>query len=216
VPIVFTRVSDPVGQGLITNFAKPGGNITGFINFEPSMAGKWLQVLKEVVPDIRHVAVMGNPQTSALDAYFQSIQAAAGPLAVQPARAAVRSPDDIERAIASASELRPAGLVVIPDGVLIANQATIVAQAAKYRVPAIYPFGSFVAAGGLAAYTIDTDEELRGAASYVDRILRGDKPGDLPAQAPTKFRLIINLKVAKALGLDVSSLLLARADEVIE
>jgi len=216
VPVVFARVSDPVGQGFVTNLARPGGNVTGFINFEPAMAGKWLQTLKELDPNITHVAVMGNPQTSALDNYFRSIVAASGSLAVEPIQAAVHNQDEIGQLVAMAASNPNGGLVVIADGFMISNKRTVIAQATNYRLPAIYPFRSFAAEGGLVSYTIDTDEEFRGAASYIDRILRGAKPGDLPVQAPTRFELVINLKTAKALDLTIPQTLLATADEVIE
>ncbi|HXQ84342.1 MAG TPA: ABC transporter substrate-binding protein [Xanthobacteraceae bacterium] len=216
VPIVFTRISDPVGQGFVASLAKPGGNVTGFSNFEPAMAGKWLQTLKDVAPAVTRVAVIANPDASALDDYFRAITAPAAALGVEPVRAAVHNLDDIQRAIAAMSEKSGGGLVILPDGLVINNRAAVIAAAATYRVPAIYPFRVFASEGGLVAYGVNTNEQFRGAASYVDRILKGEKPADLPVQAPDKFEFVVNLKTAKALGLTVSPNLLLTADEVIE
>jgi putative ABC transport system substrate-binding protein len=216
VPVVFARVSDPVGLGIVTSLARPAGNVTGFINFEPAIAGKWLQTLKEIAPGIIRVAVVANPEVSAFDSYFRSITSVAGALAVEPVQAHVRNRDDIERVIAAANDKPGGGLIVLPDGFVIGNRATIIAQAAKYRLPAIYPFRIFASDGGLVSYGINTNEQLRGAASYVNRILKGEKPADLPVQEPTKFEFVINLKTAKALGLTIPEALLVRADEVIE
>ena len=216
VPVVFARLSDPVGLGFVTNLARPGGNVTGFTNFESSIAGKWLQTLKEIAPETVRVAVMANPEVSLLDSYFRSIASVAGALSVEPVQAPVRNQDDIERAIAAANGKPGGGLIVLPDGFTISNATTIIAQAAKYRLPAIYPFRFFASDGGLVSYGVNTNEELRGAASYVDRILKGERPADLPVQEPTKFELVVNLKTAKALGLTVPQTLLATADEVIE
>ncbi|MGA9431044.1 MAG: ABC transporter substrate-binding protein [Xanthobacteraceae bacterium] len=216
VPIVFARLSDPVGLGFVTNLARPGGNVTGFTNFEPSIAGKWLQTLKGIAPETVRVAVLANPEVSLLDSYFRSITSVAGALSVEPVQAPVRNRDDIEHAIAATNDKSGGGLIVLPDGFTISNGTTIIAQAAKYRLPAIYPFRFFVSDGGLVSYGINTNEELRGAASYVDRILKGEKPANLPVQEPTKFELVVNLKTAKALGLTVPPNMLALADEVIE
>jgi putative ABC transport system substrate-binding protein len=216
VPVVFARVSDPVGLGIVASLARPGGNVTGFINFEPAIAGKWLQTLKEIAPGTIRVAVIANPEVSAFDSFFHSITSVAGALAVEPVQAPVRNRDDIERAIAAANDMPGGGLIVLPDGFIIGNRATIIAQAAKNRLPAIYPFRFFASDGGLVSYGINTNEQLRGAASYIDRILKGEKAADLPVQAPTKYELVINLKTAKALGLSIPQTLIATADEVIE
>jgi putative ABC transport system substrate-binding protein len=180
------------------------------------MAGKWLQTLKDVAPTVVRVAVISNPDSSALDNYFRSIMAPAHLLAIEPVRAAIHNLDDIERPIAAIGEKPDGGCIILPDGLALNNRAAIIAQMAKNRVPAIYPFRIFASEGGLVAYGIDTDEQFRGAASYIDRILKGEKPADLPVQAPTKFELVINLKTAKALGLSIPASLLATADEVIE
>jgi len=216
LPIIFARVSNPVEQGFVKNLAKPGGNITGFSNFEPAMAGKWLQTLKDVAPSVERVALMANPETSALDNYFRSVAAPAHALAVEPIRGAVYNLDDVHHVIAAIGDKPGGGLIVLPDGLTLSNRATVIALAAKYRVPAIYPFRVCADDGGLVAYGIDTNAQFRGAASYVDRILKGEKPGDLPVQAPDKFELVLNLKTAKALDLTVSPNLLLTADEVIE
>ena len=216
VPIVFARVSNPVEQGFVKSLAKPGGNITGFSNFEPAMAGKWLQTLKDVAPSIERVALMANPYTSALDNYFSSVATPAHSLAVEPIRTPVQNLDDVQHVIAAIAEKPGGGLIVLPDGLTLGNRATVIGLAAKYRVPAIYPFRVCASDGGLVAYGVDTNVQFRGAASYVDRIIKGEKPGDLPVQAPDKFELVINLKTAKALGLTVSPNLLSIADEVIE
>ncbi len=216
VPIVFTRVSDPVEQGFVASLPKPGGNVTGFSNFEPAMAGKWLQTLKDVAPAVTRVAVIANPDGAPLDNYFQAITAPATALGVEPVRAAVHNLDDVQRAIAAISEKPGGGLVILPDPVTLSNRAAVIALAAKYRVPAIYPFRVYASEGGLVAYGVNTNEQFRGAAVYVDRILKGEKPADLPVQAPDKFELVVNLKTAKALGITVSPNLLLTADDVIE
>jgi putative ABC transport system substrate-binding protein len=216
LPIVFARVSDPIEQGFVKSLAKPGGNITGFSNFEPAMAGKWLQTLKDVAPSVMLVALMANPDTSALDNYFSSAATAARALAVEPIRAPIQNLDDVQHVIAAIAQKPGAGLIVLPDGLALSNRATVIALAAQYRVPAIYPFRVCASDGGLVAYGVDANAQFRGAASYVDRILKGAKPGDLPVQEPDKFELVVNLKTAKALGLTVSPNLLLTADEVIE
>jgi putative ABC transport system substrate-binding protein len=216
VPIIFARVSNPVEQGFVKSLAKPGGNITGFSNFEPAMAGKWLQTLKDVAPSIERVALMANPYTSALDNYFSSVATPSRALAVEPIRAPIQNLDDVQHVIAALAEKPGGGLIVLPDGLTLGNRATVIALAAKYLVPAIYPFRICASDGGLVAYGVDTNAQFRGAASYVDRIFKSEKPGDLPVQAPDRFELVVNLKTAKALGLTVSPNLLLTADEVIE
>jgi putative ABC transport system substrate-binding protein len=216
VPIVFTRVSDPVGQGIVDNLAKPGGNVTGFSNFEPAIAGKWLQILKEIAPNIVRVAVIANPETSDLESYFRAVVRVSNALAIEPVSAPIRDLDDIERAMAAAAETAGGGLIIVPDAIVLGNRALVFALARKYRLPAIYPFRFFANEGGLVSYGIDTKEQFREAALYVDRILHGENPGDLPVQAPVKFELVINLRTAKALGINVPPSLLAVADELIE
>ena len=216
VPVVFARVTGPVELGFVASLARPGGNVTGFTNFDYSIGGKWLQILKEIAPDVRRVVVIGNPESSTLDGYFRSIAADSSSLAVVPVQAAVHKPEEITQAIAGSGEQQGGGLIVVPDAFTLSNRALVVAQAMQHRVPAIYPFRFFAAEGGLVSYGINTDEQYIGAARYVDRILKGEKPANLPVQQPTKFELVINLKTAKALGLSVPSALLTRADEVIE
>jgi putative tryptophan/tyrosine transport system substrate-binding protein len=216
VPIVFARVSDPVGQGFVTNLAKPGGNITGFSNFELSMGGKWVETLKEIAPSVSRVAVMANPNTSALDGYFNSIVAASASLGIKPIKAPIHDNLELERAMANVGERPDGGAIVLPDGFMISNRDAVIAQANKVLLPVLYPFRLFTDAGGLVSYGINTIEQFRGVASYVDRILKGERPGDLPVQGPTKFQLVINLKAAQAIGLNISPSVLVRADEVIE
>jgi putative tryptophan/tyrosine transport system substrate-binding protein len=217
IPIVFTQVADPVGQGFVSNMARPGANITGFTQFEFSMGGKWVEVLKELAPPITRVALMFNPDTAPYaGSYFRSFETAAAALVIKPAVAAVHSSAEIEDAVAALGREPYAGLAVMPDASSTVHRQLIASLAAQYRVPAIYPYRYFVISGGLISYGADIIELYRGAASYVNRVLRGEKPGELPVQAPTNFELVINLKAAKALGLEVSQTLLARADQVIE
>jgi putative ABC transport system substrate-binding protein len=216
IPIVFSGVSDPIGIGLIESLARPGGHITGFANFEPSIGGKWLQVLKELAPDVSRVAFLFNPQNASWVHIFEEIKAVASLLGVQPITAGVRDVAEIESAIASLAGQPNIGLIVQPDALTTARRQVIVDLAQKHRVPAVYPIRAFATDGGLMVYGVDIVDQFRRAASYVDRILKGAKPADLPVQAPTKFELVINLKTAKVLGLDVPPTLLARADEVIE
>jgi putative tryptophan/tyrosine transport system substrate-binding protein len=216
IPILFARVSDPLGQGFVANLARPGGNITGFSNFELTMGGKWLEVLKEIVPQIARVAVIANPQNSPIDGYFRSIAAVSGALGVEPLKVPVHDLSDMESAMAKTADKPGGGVIALPDGWMITNRDAVIARANELRLPAIYPFRFFSTAGGLVSYGIKTTEQFRGVASYVDRILKGEKAGDLPVQAPTKFELVINLKTAKTIGLTVLPALLVRADEVIE
>jgi putative ABC transport system substrate-binding protein len=214
IPIVFAVVSDPVGAGFVTSLARPGGNITGFINIEAAMGGKWVELLKEVAPRLRRVVIMFNPDTApGGGSYFQgSFEAAARSLAVEPIMAAVHSDAEIETAMAALGR-EQAGVVVASDSFMSIHRGTVVSLAARNKVPVIY--GS-TREGGLMSYGIDSVDLFRRAAGYVDRILRGAKAADLPVQLPTKFELAINLKTAKALGLDVPLSLQQRADEVIE
>jgi len=219
LPIVFVAVPDPVGQGLVADVARPRGNATGFANLDFPVGGKWLELLKAIAPGVTRVALLFNPQTSAGGGsdFVRLLDEGARALLVESTAVAVHGPDDIERTIEAFARDGPnGGLLVLPDNFISAHRELIVALAEKYRLPAIYPFRFFVNAGGLLSYGVDVLDMYRGAASYVDRILKGAKPGDLPVQQPTKFELAINLKTAKALGLTVPAPLLARADEVIE
>src|SRR5215831_6363354 len=217
VPIVFTQVSDPIGQGLVPNLAHPGGNLTGFTSFEFSIGTKWLEALKQTAPHVTRVLLMFNPQSAPFaDLFLGPVEAAAPHLSVAPIRAAVRDPADVDRVFDALTHESNGGLMVLPDISMTNYREAIVALAAHRRIPAIYPFRYFAVSGGLMSYGTDLAEVSWRAASYVDRILKGEKPGDLPVQAPTKYELIINLKTAEALGLDVSPTLLALADEVIE
>jgi putative ABC transport system substrate-binding protein len=215
VPIVFLQVANPIGAGFVASLAHPGGNITGFTNFEPSMGGKWLELLKEVAPRLARAAAIFNPETHS-GQYWQSIEAAAPSLAVKFTRAPVRGAAEIERAVEALARGPNGGLLVMPDSFTLTHRELIVTLAERHRLPSIYPFRVFPASGGLVSYGIDQVEIYRRAAAYVDRILRGANPGELPVEAPTKFELVINLKTAKALGLDVPWILQQRADEVIE
>ena len=216
IPVVFVVVSDPVGAGLITNLARPGGNITGFQNFETAIGGKWLQVLNEIAPGVRRVAFVHSPDISAHVAFMHTAQAASTSLGMTVTSVGLRSAAEIEPALRAFAKEPDGGLVVAPSPFNTTNKELILALASELRLPAVYPFRYFVENGGLASYGFDTVEQHRGAASYVDRILKGEKPGDLPVQAPTKYGLVINLKTAKALGLNVSLQLQQRADDVIE
>ena len=217
VPIVFTQVIDPVGQGLVPNLAHPGGNLTGFTSFEFSIGTKWLEALKQAAPRVTRVLLVFNPQSAPFaELFLRPVEAVAPHLAVTPIRATVHDPADVDRVFDALSHEPNGGLIVLPDISMTNYREAIVALAARHRVPAIYPFRYFAASGGLMSYGTDLAEVSWRAATYVDRILKGEKPGDLPVQAPTKYELIINLKTAKALGLEVPPTLLALADEVIE
>jgi putative tryptophan/tyrosine transport system substrate-binding protein len=216
IPIVFTQVSDPVGSGIVAGIARPGGNITGFQNFERAMGGKWLGVLKEAVPDITRAAVLLGSDAPANVAFLHAAEAVAPSLGIQITAFDMRAGVDIERAIATFAGQPDGGLVVLPHPNASANRASIIILTARHRLPAIYPFRYFAVEGGLMSYGIDQIDQWRGAATYVDRILRGEKPGELPVQAPTKFELVINLKTAKAIGLHIPPAFPLRADEVIE
>jgi putative ABC transport system substrate-binding protein len=215
VPIVFLQVANPIGSGLVASLARPGANLTGFTNFEPTMGGKWLELLKEIAPGVTRAIAIFNPETHS-GQYWQSMEAAAPSLAVQFNRAPARQAAGIESAVADLAREPNGGVLVMPHAFTLAHRELIVALTARHRLPTIYPFRAFVDTGGLLSYGIDQVEIYRQAASYVDRILKGEKPAELPVQAPTKFELIVNLKTAKALGLDVPWILQQRADEVIE
>lgn len=217
IPIVIVTVADPISSGFVTNLGRPGGNVTGFALYEPSMGGKWLELLKQIAPGVTRVALLFNPTTSVpVKFYMASIQAAASSFAVQTSTAPVQAKDQIETVIGALASNPGAGLIAMPDLFNTINRDLIIAVAARYRVPTIYFFRSFADSGGLISYGPDFAPQYPEAAEYIDRILRGEKPGDLPIQMPVKVPLIINLKTANALGLNVPHGLLNAADEVIE
>jgi putative ABC transport system substrate-binding protein len=215
IPIVFVQVVDPVGGGLVESLAHPGGNATGFTSYEYSLSAKWLELLKEIAPQVTRVAVIRDPTLGAGIGQFAVIQAAGPSLGVE--LHPINAPDriEIERAVAAFARSANVGLIVIPGGTG-SNRDLIVPLAARHRLPAVYPYRYYVTEGGLISYGPNTIDYYRRAASYIDRILKGEKPADMPVQTPTKYELIINLKTAKGLGLTVPPSLLARADEVIE
>src|ERR1700730_18188120 len=216
IPVVFTVVSEPIEQGFVQSLAHPGGNFTGFANLEPSLGGKWIELLKEIAPTVTRVAIIFNPQTApAAIVMSRSADEAAEKLAIELVRSPVHNPAEIESAITRLRR-QTDGFIMLPDTSLNIHRKLIVELASRYQLPAVYPFSYLVTEGGLASYGIDLADSFRQAAGYVDRIFHGEKPADLPVQQPTKFDLAINLKTAKALGLNVPSTLLARADEVIE
>jgi putative tryptophan/tyrosine transport system substrate-binding protein len=217
IPIVFISVSDPVGLGFVASLAHPGGNITGFANFEPAIGGKWLELLKEIAPGVTRVALLFNPETAPFNkSILRSLEAAAPSFAVQVSAAPAHDAAELEDAIAAVAREPGGGLIVGPDNFTYRHRERIIALAAKHHLPAVTPLRGFAASGSLLVYGVDLVEQARRAAAYVDRILKGANPGDLPVQAPTKFELIVNLKTAKALGLTIPQSILARADEVIE
>jgi len=218
IPIVFVVVGDPIGSGFVASFARPGGNVTGFTNFEPSLTGKWLGLLKEISPDIRRAALLFNPATaSAAGQYFlPAFEIAARSLSIEAVPSPVHKVEDIQTAVAAIASAPRGGLIVMPDTFLVPHRDLITELVSQYRLPAVYPYRYWTNNGGLASYGVNTPDILRRSASYVDRILKGEKAGDLPVQAPTKFELVINLKAAKAIGLTIPFNLLTRADEVIE
>jgi putative ABC transport system substrate-binding protein len=216
IPIVFTVVSEPIEQGFVQSLAHPGGNITGFTNLEPSLGGKWIELLKDIAPTVTRAAIIFNPQTApAAIVTSRSADQAAEKLAIELLRVPVHDPAEIEAAITRLRR-QTDGLVILPDTFLNIHRKLIVEMASRHQLPAVYPSSYLVTEGGLASYGIDLADSFRQAAGYVDRIFHGEKPADLPVQQPTKFDLAINLKTAKALGLTVATTLLARADEVIE
>jgi len=216
VPIVFAGVTDPVGGGLVASLARPGGNTTGFITSEFGFAGKWLELLKEIAPRVTRAAVMRDPAISAGIGLFGAIQSVAPSLGVELRPIDTRDVGEIERAVVAFAR-EPNGGLIAPTGARVSlHRELIVALAARHRLPAVYGYRSHVMSGGLISYSSDEVDRFRRAAGYVDRILKGEKPADLPVQAPTKYELVINLKTAKALGLEIPASVLARADEVIE
>jgi len=217
IPIVFVAVSDPVGAGFVESLPRPGGNISGFINLEPTIGGKWLDLLKDVAPHLTRVAVMFNPQTAPYtDIYLRSLEVAGKKFGVQSFSAPVQSEADIEKVISDLGREPDSGLIAMTDSFMTVHRKAIVELAMRHKVPFMYYISVVPREGGLISYGIDLTDEFRRSASYVDRILRGAKPATLPVQLPTKFELVINLKTAKALGLTVPKPLLTGADEVIE
>ena len=216
VPIVFVNVSDPVGTGLVASLARPGGNITGLMLYEEGITSKWLALLKEIAPHLKRTALVANPISTPYDYFVRSAKAVAPSLALDLVPSPIANAADIEHVIETFARVPDGGLLVLPDGTSIQHRDLIIALAARHRLPTVYAYRFFVAAGGLMSYGTDVIDQNRRAAAYVDRILRGAKPADLPVQAPTKYETVLNLKTAKALGLDVPPSLLVRADEVIE
>ncbi len=218
IPLVFIGVSDPVGEGLAASLARPGGNATGFTNVESAMAGKWVELLKDITPGLKRVTFVFNPPTAPGGGayYARLVERAATALGVTAIPGPLHAPSDIEAAVTELAREPGGGLVVLPDAFTNTHRTAIFEHAMRHHLPAVYTFGHFAVEGGLIAYGVNIVDLYRRAATYVDRILRGERAGDLPIQAPSKFELVINLKTAKALGLTVPSSLLDRADEVIE
>ena len=216
LPIVFVNVADPVGNGFLTNYSRPGGNVTGFTGFEPSMAGKWLELLKEIAPHVTRGALIFHPESSSGFAFLRPAEIAAATLGMKVIAAPVHDTSEIEHTLDGLAREPNGGLIVLPDNFTAIHRALIISLSARYRIPATYPFRYIPAEGGLISYGVDVADLHRRSAAYVDRILRGEKPSELPVQGPTKFLLVVNLKTANALGLDVPWILQQRADEVIE
>jgi putative ABC transport system substrate-binding protein len=216
IPIVFTQTTDPVGAGLVATLGRPGGNATGFTPFEYGMSGKWLELLKEVVPSLKRVAVLRDPAQPLGIGQFAVIQSVAQPFGVEVSSIDARHSDDIEPALVAFARSSNGGLIVPASGPTLVHRELIISLLSRNKLPAVYSQRAFIISGGLMSYGSDTIDPYRRAAGYVDRILKGEKPADLPVQAPTRYELVINLKTAKALGLDLPPMLLARADEVIE
>jgi putative ABC transport system substrate-binding protein len=216
IPIVFAIVADPVASSFVAKLNQPGGNITGFAYFEASLGGKWLELLSEIAPGLKRAAIMFNPDTAPASTYMASFETAARSLKVVPITAAVRSDVEIETAIIALGRELGGGLVIMPDGFTSVHRASIISATARNNVPAVYPLSEAARDGGLLSFGIDRVDIVRRAATYIDRILRGAKPEELPVQLPTKFEMVVNLKTAKALGLMVPQSILLRANEVIE
>jgi putative tryptophan/tyrosine transport system substrate-binding protein len=216
VPIVFVVVIDPVGAGFVASLARPGGNATGFTTFEYGLSGKWLELLKQIAPGVTRVAVLRDPAVASGIGQFGAVQAVAPSLGVELSPVDVRDAPEIERAVTAFARFGNGGLIVTPSPLSTRHRDLIIMLAARHRLPAVYAWRYFVTAGGLISYGPDSIDQYRQAAGYVDRILRGEKPADLPVQSPTRYELVVNLKTAKALGLEVPATVLARADEVIE
>jgi putative tryptophan/tyrosine transport system substrate-binding protein len=215
IPIVFVNANNPIGSGFVASLARPGGNITGFVSFEPEMGGKWLEILREIAPSVARVALVYNPNTHT-GQHFDSIESASRTLAVELMRIPFHDATQIDRGILDFARVPNSGLLVLPDISTVVHRDSIVRSAAQHRLPAVYPFRMFMASGGLSYYGTDESDLARKATEYINRILKGENPADLPVQAPTKFKLVVNLKTANAIGLAISPLVLARADEVIE
>jgi putative ABC transport system substrate-binding protein len=216
IPIVFANVGDPVATGIVARLNQPGGNVTGFANYEATLGGKWIELLSEIAPGLKRAAIMFNPDLLPVSAFMPALETAARSLKVVPIRAPVHSDGEIETAIIALGRKPGGGLVVMPEAFTNAHRAPIISAAARNNIPAVYAQSFLARDGGLLSYGPDGGDIWRRAASYVDRILRGEKPGDLPVQFPTKFEMVLNLKAAKALGLAVSPSILLRATEVVE
>jgi putative ABC transport system substrate-binding protein len=216
LPIVFVNVTDPVGAGLVASLARPGGNATGFMLFEYSLSGKWLELLKELAPRVARAGILRDSNSPGGIGQYAAIQAVAPSIGLEANPIEVRDANEIERAIAAFAGSANGGLIVTSSALAVAHRKLIVALAARHRLPAVYAFRYYATSGGLISYGPDTTDPFRRAAGYIDRILKGEKPADLPVQLPTKYELVINIKTANALGLEVPPTLLARADEVIE
>jgi putative ABC transport system substrate-binding protein len=217
IPIVFAIVADTIGSGFVASFARPGGNVTGFIFTEPTMAGKWPELLKQIAPRIARVAMLFNPVSAPYaDYWLNPFKAAATSFAVEAIPAPVRDRSELETVIAAQAREPNGGLIAMPDSFLEVNRVEITSLAARYRLPAVYPFRLFAEVGGLLSYGVDRTDNFRRAATYVDRIFKGENPAELPVQAPIKFELVVNLKTAKAIALDVPLHLQQLADEIIE
>jgi putative ABC transport system substrate-binding protein len=216
IPIVFVNVADPVASGIVARLDRPNGNVTGFALYEATLGGKWLELLSEIAPGLKRAAIMFNPDTVTASAYMPSLETAARSLKIEPIPAPVHSDGEIETAIIALGREPGGGLLVMPDVFTLTHRAPIILAAARNNVPAVYGVSDFVKDGGLLSYGIDLVDPFRRAATYVDRILRGEKPGDLPVQLPTKFEMIVNRKAATALGLAIPPSIMLRADEVID
>jgi len=217
IPIVFASgVSDPIGSGFVQSLARPGGNVTGFLLYEEGIVGKWLAMLKEFAPTVKRIALIADPRNTPYDYYLRAAQAAAPGLGIDIVPVRLDGAADLEQAITSFANVPNGGLVILPDAGNVANRDKFITLTVRVRLPAVYPLRLYVIAGGLMSYSTDLVDQFRQAAGYVDRILKGERPSDLPVQAPTRFETVVNLKVARAIGFDVPPSLLVRADEVIE
>jgi putative ABC transport system substrate-binding protein len=217
IPIVFAMVADPVGSGFVTSLSRPGGHVTGFATLEGSLGGKWVELLKEIAPRVARIVVLFNPTTATfVEYYLNPMKTAAASLGVEVIAASVHDISELESIVATQARVPNSGLVVMADSFLVVHRAEVTSLAARYRLPAVYPYRQFAELGGLLSYGFDRLDNWRRAAGYADRILKGEKPADLPVQGPTRYELVINLKTAKTLGLDVPWILQQRADEVIE
>jgi len=216
IPIVFAEVSDPVGSRIVASLARPGGNVTGLMLYDTGIAGKWAAMLKEIAPHLKRAALLADPRTTPYDYFVRSAQSAAPSLAIELVPSPIENIADMEGVLAAFAGVPNGGLLVLPSGTTTLHRDVVITLAARYRLPAVYPFQFYVTAGGLMSYSTDLVDQSRQAASYVDRILRGTRPTELPVQAPIKYVTTINLKTAKALGLTIPPSLLLRADQVIE